>query len=88
MRFPLFGERRLASQGRPAVVTRGAFLGKMTSAMGMPSGFSELAVGAALLVGLAADLIVPDSGVSAALTRVLGASSIGLAIWLLARIAR
>ena len=56
--------------------------------MRVPSGFSGLAVGAAFLVGLVANLIVPDSGVSAALTRVLGASSIGLAIWMLARIAR
>jgi hypothetical protein len=56
--------------------------------MRMPIGFSGLALGAAFLVGLVADLIVPDSGVSAALTRVLGASSIGLAIWMLARIAR
>ena len=56
--------------------------------MRSPSGFSQLVVGAAFLVGLDADFIVPDSGVSAALTRVLGASSIGLAIWMLARIAR
>jgi len=41
-----------------------------------------------VLLGLVADLIVPDSGVSGALTRVLGASSIGLALWMLARIAR
>jgi hypothetical protein len=56
--------------------------------MRMPNGLSGLAVGAAFLVGLVADVLVPDSGVSMALTRVLGASSIGLAIWMLARIAR
>ena len=41
-----------------------------------------------LIVGLAADLVLPESGVSAALARVLGASSIGLAVWTLAKIAR
>jgi len=56
--------------------------------MRLPRGFAEPAVGAVFLIGLVADLIVPDSGVSAALTRALGASSIGLAIWMLARIAR
>lgn len=49
---------------------------------------SGLAVGAVFLLGLVADLVAPDSGVSAALTRVLGASSIGFALWILARIAR
>jgi hypothetical protein len=49
---------------------------------------STIAVGAAFLVGLVADLLVPDSGMSAVLTRVLGASSIGLALWVLARIAK
>ena len=56
--------------------------------MRTPNGMSGLAVGAVFLVGLAADLVAPDSGISAALTRVLGASSIGLALWMLARIAR
>jgi hypothetical protein len=49
---------------------------------------SGIAVGVAFVVGLAADLLVPESGVSAALTRVLGASSIGFALWMLARIAQ
>jgi hypothetical protein len=53
----------------------------------MPNRFSGIAVGAFLL-GCVADLIVPDSGISTALTRVLGASSIGVALWMLARIAR
>jgi hypothetical protein len=56
--------------------------------MRLTSNRSTLAVGAAFLVGLVADLLVPDSGMSAALTRVLGASSIGLALWMLARIAK
>ena len=56
--------------------------------MRTPTGMSGLAVGAVFLVGLVADLIAPDSGVSAALPRVLGVSSIGLALWMLARIAR
>lgn len=56
--------------------------------MRLPAGVSELAVAAVFVVGLVADLFVPDSSVSAALTRVLGASSIGLALWVLARIAR
>jgi hypothetical protein len=54
----------------------------------MPNRFSGIAVGAALLLGFVADLFVPDSGISTALTRVLGASSIGVALWMLARIAR
>ncbi|HEV2359536.1 MAG TPA: hypothetical protein VGZ23_18245 [bacterium] len=54
----------------------------------MANGESTLAVGAAILVGLAADLVVPDSGFSAVLTPLLGASSIGLALWILARVAR
>lgn len=56
--------------------------------MRLPNGLSGIAVAGALIVGLAADLVVPDSGISAALTRVLGASSIGLAVWMLAKIAR
>ena len=64
------------------------FPGEDQSVMRTSNGLSGLAVGAMFLVGLAADLVAPDSGVSAALTRVLGASSIGLALWMLARIAR
>jgi len=52
------------------------------------TGLSGMAVGTAFLVGLVADLLVPGSAISTALTRVLGASSIGLALWMLARIAR
>ncbi|HKX17939.1 MAG TPA: hypothetical protein VJT33_08025 [bacterium] len=55
--------------------------------MRLPYGLSGIAVAGALIVGLAADLVVADS-VSAALTRILGASSIGLAVWMLAKIAR
>jgi hypothetical protein len=54
----------------------------------MKSSPSTIAVGVAFVVGLVADFFAPESGVSAALTRVLGASSIGLAIWMLARIAK
>jgi len=46
-----------------------------------------MAVGAALVLGLVADVLVPDAGMSAALTRLLGVSSIGLAVWILFRIA-
>jgi hypothetical protein len=48
---------------------------------------STMAVGAALVLGLVADVLVPDAGMSAALTRLLGVSSIGLAVWILFRIA-
>jgi len=56
--------------------------------MWMPSRLSGIAVGAALALGFVADLMMPESGMSAALTRGLGASSIGLALWMLTRIAR
>ena len=47
---------------------------------------STIAVVAALFLGLVADVLVPDAGMSGALTRVLGVSSIGLAVWILLRI--
>ncbi|HET7263179.1 MAG TPA: hypothetical protein VFL28_00810 [bacterium] len=56
--------------------------------MRLPNGVLGIAVAGVLIVGLAADLVLPESGVSAALARVLGASSIGLAVWTLAKIAR
>jgi hypothetical protein len=56
--------------------------------MRIANALSGIAVGTAFLVGLVADLLVPGSALSTALTRVLGASSIGLALWMLARIAR
>lgn len=56
--------------------------------MRMPIQLSGIAVAAALVVGFVADLMMPESGMSAALTRGLGASSIGLALWMLTRIAR
>jgi hypothetical protein len=49
---------------------------------------SALAVAAAFLLGIVADLVVPDAGMSGALTRMLGVSSIGLAVWVLVRIAQ
>lgn len=64
--------------------------GQKKSVMRLPIGLSGIAVAGALgalIVGLAADLVVADS-VAAALTRILGASSIGLAVWTLAKIAR
>jgi hypothetical protein len=48
---------------------------------------SATAVAAALVLGLVADVLVPDAGMSGALTRMLGVSSIGLAVWILLRIA-
>ena len=56
--------------------------------MPMRSRLSGIVVGAALVVGFIADLMMPESGMSAALTRGLGVSSIGLALWMLTRIAR
>jgi hypothetical protein len=80
---------RAASQGcRTSRGHAADRVGQNSSGMRFPKGFSERAVGAAFLAGLVADLLVPDTGVSAALTRVLGVSSIGLALWMLARIAR
>jgi hypothetical protein len=48
---------------------------------------SAIALAAAFLLGIVADLLVPDAGMSGALTRMLGVSSIGLAVWVLVRIA-
>jgi hypothetical protein len=62
--------------------------GQNTVVMWMLNRFSGIVVAGALLVGFIADLTMPDSGMSAALTRGLGASSIGLALWMLTRIAR
>jgi len=49
---------------------------------------SAMAVAAAFLLGFIADVVVPDAGMSGALTRMLGVSSIGLAVWILVRIAQ
>jgi len=62
--------------------------GQNRDVMRIPNGLSAIALGAAFVAGLVADLIVPESGISIALTRLLGVSSIGLALWMLARIAR
>lgn len=71
-----------------APVIRGPSPGQNNRAMRLPNGVLGIAVAGVLIVGLAADLVLPESGVSAALARVLGASSIGLAVWTLAKIAR
>lgn len=65
----------------------GGIPGQNESVMRLPIGLSGIAVAGALIVGLVADLVVADS-IAAALTRILGASSIGLAVWTLAKIAR